>query len=304
MTKRLNWILLALLLLIGIPSYWLLIDNRPGDAAPKPVTMTQLRSLAASIPGDAPTGVEMELVAFRRLPGTLFVAGSGLKRKLIGVMSFRLPVPGNGAILIDSGLNAAAAEAMGMERFDPKGWQRIEAALRQASLVLITHEHADHLGGVVSLGDRAVLDKVRFNPSQLPGNRWTDMLKWPTPPLPKPSVTGKAPQAVAPGVVVIPAASHTEGSQMVFVRLADGREYLFTGDIATMAESWQETRARSRLIGDHLAPEDRGEVYAWLRTIKALKAQAPKLEVIAGHDYEWIKFDPGLRGIGEQFRSP
>jgi len=189
MTKRLNLVLLALFLLIGIPSYWLLIDNRPGDAEPKPVSVAQLRTLAASIPGDAPTGVEMELVAFRRLPGTLFVAGSGLKRKLIGVMSFRLPVPGKGPIVIDSGLNAEAAEAMGMESFDPKGWQRIGAALRQASLVLITHEHADHLGGVVSLGDRAVLDKVRFNPSQLPGNGWTRQLESPSEPPTTPSAT-------------------------------------------------------------------------------------------------------------------
>lgn len=303
MTKRLNLILLALLILIGVPSYWLLIDNRPGDAAAKPVTIAQLRELAASLPGAAPTAVEMELVAFRRLPGTLFVAGSGLKRKLIGVMAFRLPVPGAGAIVIDSTLNAQASEAMGMEKFDPQAWSRVERALSEASQVIITHEHADHLGGVVSLGDAAVLQKTRFNAHQLPGNNWTDMLKWPPPPLPGPSISGSAPVAVAPGVVVIPAPSHTKGSQMVFVRLADNREFLFTGDIATMAQSWQETRARSRLIGDHFAPENRAEVFAWLKTIGALKGQAPRLEVITGHDYEWIKFDEKLRGVTEQFRN-
>lgn len=304
MTRRLNWILLALLLLIGLPSYWLLFNNRPGDAQPKPLTIEQLRTLAASIPGNAPTGVEMELEAFRRVPGTLFVAGGGLKRQLIGVMAFRLPIPGKGPLVIDSGISAADSAEMAMESDDPASRRRIEAALREASLILITHEHADHLGGVVSIGDRALLDKVRFNAQQLPGNRWTDMLKWPAPPLPKPTITGSVPLAVAPGVVVIPAPSHTPGSQMVFVRLADGREYLFTGDIATMAQSWRETRARSRLIGEYIAPEDRREVYSWLRTIKALKATAPKLEVIAGHDYEWIKFDPELRGIDEKFRSP
>jgi hypothetical protein len=89
---------------------------------------------------------------------------------------------------------------------------------------------------------------------------------------------------------------------MIFVRLADGREYLFTGDIATMAQSWQDLRARSRLIGVYLAPENRDEVFTWLKTIRALKGQAPKLEVIAGHDYEWIKFDPDLRGVTERFQ--
>ena len=150
------------------------------------------------------------------------------------------------------------------------------------------HEHADHLGGVVGLNKRDLLGKVLFNPQQLPGNRWTNMLTWPSPPLPAAAITGTAPVAVAPGVVVIPAASHTEGSQMVFVRLADGRELLFTGDIATMAQNWQELRARSRLIGEHFAPEDRTQVFAWLKTIRALKAQAPGLVILTGHDFEWL----------------
>ena len=288
MTKRLNILLFALLLLFGVPYYWLLIDNRPGNAVAKPISIGQLRALAAAKPGLAPIQVEVELVAYRRLPGALFVAGNGIKRRLIGVMVWRLPVPGSGPVVIDSGMNAEAAKAMGMESFSSEAWAKVEQALDEASQIVITHEHADHLGGVVSLGRRDLLDRVRFNPQQLPGNRWTDLLTWPQGDLPQPSINGTAPVAIAPGVVVIPAASHTDGSQMVFVRLADGREFLFTGDIATMAQSWQELRARSRLIGDHLAPESRGEVFAWLKTIQALKAQSPGLVVLPGHDFEWL----------------
>ncbi len=288
MTKRLNILLFVLLLLFGVPYYWLLIDNRPGNAVAKPISIGQLRALAAAKPGFAPIQVEVELVAYRRLPGALFVAGNGIKRRLIGVMVWRLPVPGSGPVVIDSGMNAEAAKAMGMERFSPEAWTKVEQALDEASQIVITHEHADHLGGVVSLGRRDLLERVRFNPQQLPGNRWTDLLAWPQGDLPQPSINGTAPVAIAPGVVVIPAASHTDGSQMVFVRLADGREFLFTGDIATMAQSWQELRARSRLIGDHLAPESRGEVFAWLKTIRALKAQSPGLIVLPGHDFEWL----------------
>jgi len=84
---------------------------------------------------------------------------------------------------------------------------------------------------------------------------------------------------------------------MIYVRLADGREVLFAGDIATMAASWQELRARSRLIGDYLAPEDRREVYAWLRTIRALKAEAPGLLIVPGHDFEWLIHDKAAKAI-------
>jgi glyoxylase-like metal-dependent hydrolase (beta-lactamase superfamily II) len=178
MTRRLNWFLLAMLVLFGGPYYWLLIDNRPGDAAAKPVSIPQLRSLAASIPGNAPTEVEVELVTFRRLPGTLFMAGTGLKRRLIGVMAWRLPVPGKGPILIDSAMDGAAAKQMGMEEFNPDAWARVEQALASASQIVITHEHPDHLGGVVGPNKRALLDKVVFNPQQLPGNRWTNLLPW------------------------------------------------------------------------------------------------------------------------------
>lgn len=294
--RMFNRILLILAVLFAAAYYWLLLDNRPGDAAAKPVTIAQLRALAEAMPGQKPAAIEVEQVAYRRLPGNLFAAGTGLKRRLISVMAFRLPVPGGRPILVDSGVTAAAAAEMGMEKFLPSARQRVDAQLRAASLVLLTHEHADHQGGIVGLGDRKLLDKVRFTAGQLPGNRWTDMMTWPQGSAPVASL-GSTPRAVAPGVVTIPAPSHTPGSQMIFVHLADGREFLFTGDIATLASSWIETRARSRLVGDYLAPEDRAEVFAWLKTIQALQQAAPALQVIPGHDFEWIDHAKDKRGV-------
>ncbi|HQV02967.1 MULTISPECIES: MBL fold metallo-hydrolase [unclassified Novosphingobium] len=304
MTRRLNWFLLGLILLLGLPYYWLLLDNRPGDAQLKPVTIAQLRQLAASIPGEAPYAVEVELSSFRRMPGNLFVAGSGLKRKLIGVMAWRLPIKGGKPVVIDSGLPKAAATDMGMEQFDAAAQARIEAALRDAGLILITHEHIDHEGGLIALNNPTALAAARLNPAQISGNRWSEMLPWPQGPRPRPAITGTAPVAVAPGVVVIPAHSHTPGSQMIFVRLASGQEFLFAGDISTFTQNWTETRARSRLVGDFLAPEERREVFAWLRSIQALKAQNPGLVVLPGHDYEWV-IDPQNRtGVRQGFTSP
>lgn len=287
MTRRLNWILLTLLLLFGPIYYWLLLDNRPGDAAPKPVTIVQLRELAASLPGQAPAEVRVELVGWRRLPGTLFAAGIGLKRRLIGIMAFELPVAGGKPIMIDSGLTQVQASEMGLEAFRADYQARVDQALAGAGLILITHEHPDHIGGLAHLpgagGDRV----ARLNTPQ----RQTIGTMRGQGNVARPANDPDKPYAAAPGVVVIPAPSHTPGSQIVFVRLATGREYLFAGDIATLDLSWREVRARSRLVGDYIAPENRAEVFAWLRTIRALKRQAPSLVVVPGHDFDAI-IDP------------
>lgn len=294
MRRKVNIALLVLIVLIGAPFYWLLLDNRPGDAVAKPITIAQLRSLAASLPGQAPSGVEVEQVAFRVLPRNLFAAGSGMKPESISVLAWRLPVPGGNAIMIDGGIAATDARALGMDQFFARRQAKVEAALRSAALVLATHEHPDHQGAIVRLGEAVVTGKARFNAGQLPPAWPATELAWGGQPIPPALIAAGPPQAVAPGVVVIPAPSHTAGSQMIFVRLQDGRELLFAGDIATMASSWQETRARSRLVGDFLAPENRAEVFAWLRTIQALKRQAPALMIVPGHDWFRIRTDPAL----------
>lgn len=285
MTKRLNIVLLLLLLIVGVPYYWLLIDNRPGTAAAKPIHIEQLRSLAASIPGQAPVAVEVQHVAWRRVPGNLFVAGSGLKRMLVSIMSFQLLVPGGKPILIDTGITAKDAAAMQLEDFSLLRQAKVEAAMDGAGLILLTHEHPDHEGALVAHGGTALSEAAMLNRAQLPPSQPAAILDWKGRTPPAPRIVGDAPRAVAPGVVVIPAPSHTPGSQMIYVRLANGRELLFTGDIATFAQSWRETRARSNLVTTWFAPENRAEVYSWLLTIKALSAEAPEIVVVPGHDY-------------------
>ena len=96
---------------------------------------------------------------------------------------------------------------------------------------------------------------------------------------------------------MIPAPSHTPGSQMIFVRLESGRRYLFTGDIATMDKSWRELRARSRLVGEHITSENRPEVFSWLLTIRKLKSEDPSLTIIPGHDFEWLADPANKAGL-------
>ena len=308
MARKLNIVLLSLLLLVGAPFWWLLFDNQPGNPQPQPITVAQLRALAHSKPGPAPASIHAALVGWRFAPRAALVAGSGLKTRLVGIIAYRLDVPGGAPIVIDSGITPAGAKALGLERLDLADVSRVDHWLDDAGLVLFTHEHLDHMGAFVArLGGAnapALLAKARFNPAQLPPAPLAASLGWPAGlALPMPAIRPGAPQAVAPGVVVIPTPSHTPGSQMIFVRLGDGREYLFAGDVASMSANWKELRGRSRLVSQYAAgqPEDRPAVFSWLATIRKWHEEAPDMAILPGHDWRTIASQPGHMGIDADF---
>ena len=298
MTKRLNLFLLCLLLAIGGPFYWLLMDSSPWNVPAQPLDIADLRALAEAQPGAKPSKVEMEVVGWRLLPGNLLTAGSGIKRRMKANIAFILAVPDQGPVMIETGMTAQQSAANNNDRYDAEAQRRVDAAMRSASLILATHEHPDHIGGLAGLAGSAegltVLTKARLNAWQVPQADSGGQLGWPKSMTIAPSLIGNQPQAAAPGVVVIPAPGHSPGSQMIYVRLNSGAEYLFAGDIASMAANWQEQRPRSRLVTDFIAREDRRASLAWLATVARLKKQAPALHVIASHDFEWL-FDPENR---------
>jgi len=275
MTHRLDLLLLALALLFGLPYYWLLVHNPARSIAPQPVHIADLRRLAASVPGPAPQAITATVVAWDRTPGNLLAAGSGLKRRLYTVMSFRLEVPGRGPVVIDTGTTAALAQAARTEAFNAHRQRLVEADLRAASLIVPTAEAGESLGGLLTLGGRpdgpGALARARLNPHQAP-------------PAATPTVVPGRPQAVAPGVVVIPAMAPTPGSQMVYVRLAGGREYLFAGPVAPYGVNVAELRTRSRLLDWLDGRQDRAGAMGWLVTLRQWHREAPGLFVVPAHD--------------------
>jgi len=298
--KRRYKIALALLLLVGIPYYWLLIDNRPGPGPGERFDLAELRRLADAVPGPKPTAIAIQTVGWRRVPGTLFVAGGGLKRRLISIQAVLIHGPW-GEVAVDSGFGARDAREFGLEKYFPAFQSRVDAALRRARLIVFTHEHLDHMGGLLRLPDFAgVARKALITPEQSPAGSLAKTLPWPNGAAVKPFRYRRY-AAVAPGVVLIRTPGHTPGSQMVFVRLADGREYLLAGDTATMTRSWTKLRARSRLVGDLLVGEDRAAVFAWLKAIRALHRADPALVVVPGHEDEALRLAKRPNGIAFAF---
>ena len=300
--KRRYKIALALLVLIGVPYYWLLIDNRPGPGPGERFDLAELRRLADAVPGPKPTAVAIQTVGWRRVPGTLFVAGGGLKRRLISIQAV-LVRGAWGDVVVDSGFGPQDAQAFGLEKYFPANQRRVDAALRNARRIVFTHEHLDHMAGLLRLPDFAqVSGKALITPEQLPSGTVARNLPWPAGAQVRPFRYARY-AAIAPGVVLIRTPGHTPGSQMVFVRRGDGQEYLLAGDTATMTRSWTKLRARSRLVGDLMVHEDRPAIYAWLKAIRALKRADPALIVVPGHEDEALRYARPPTGIVFEFPS-
>lgn len=300
--KRWQKVLIAIVVVIGGAVYWLFYDNRPGADTAR-LDLGELRAAAAAIPGELPESIAVERVAAGDLPATFLVAGGGFGTTRQGVHAFRIGWPDR-HIVLDTGMDREAAKALSVYTLDDAAQQRVWAALPGADAILVSHEHLDHIGGLLTAPDwAAVAPKAQITRGQFDHPELTEPVQWP-----RDSRDGFRPvdyrgmRSVAPGVVAIEAASHTPGSQLLFVRLKDGREYLFPGDISSMDRNWRETRARSRFIGEVLIDEDRAAVFRWLKAFRALAAADPKLIVVPTHDAGAIDRLVGQGALTRGFR--
>lgn len=255
MTRKLNRVLLALLIIVGAPFAWLLLDTtNTGAASDKTITMAQLRTLAGEA-GVGPAEVRYVTLGHRWVISDMLAAGSGLRPVPFVVRAYQLVWADGRTATIDRGMDRATAEASEMRNFDPLTQASVERAVASADTRLMLEADSRHGGS------RGIVSDLR---SEQPSVRHA--------------------HAAAPSVVVIPADTIAPGKRMIYVRLADGRELLFAGDVAPVRLSWAEQRPPARLVTTFLSPDDRDEIAAWLRAIARLKRDAPALEIVPGHD--------------------
>lgn len=260
MTRKLNLLLLLALVFAGVPFGWFMLDTATAPHGAMPVTIAQLRTLAASLRGSAPQEVQYETIGRRRLVGDLIAAGSGLRPVVFAIRAYKLTWPDGQVITIDRGMPRALAQSQRLSDFDPVAQAHVEQAVASASTKLLLSYEPQHSGSA----------KRPF------GGR--------IPPSSAPDTSADVPYAVAPGVVVIPANGVRPGERMIYVRLGDGNELLFAGDIAPANVSWSEQRPPARFVTTFFVPGNREQIAAWLRTIQSLKKEAPSLQIVAGHD--------------------
>ena len=185
------------------------------------------------------------------VPHIAMVAGTDWSRIDTPRNVYRVLLP-DGTLIIDTGWDAATARSQKADSFDAAAYARVVRAMRDSAMIVITHEHSDHIGLLTSPDYRALLPKAlttreQFDSSKVlplawPGNtrKWFHPLDY-----------DKC-HAIAPGVVLIKAPGHTPGSQLIYICLTDVHECLFVGDVASEAEHIRLQRSRSRLVDDFM----------------------------------------------------
>ena len=278
-------ILLALVLGLAAAMYWLFYDNRPPASGSFPLDLAALRAEAAKLPGQGPVRIEAEHVYTSQVPRIAMIGGTDWGQLPLVRASYRIVYPDHTIVLDTATDEATARQDRWFTGYDRAAWARVQRAMGEASMILVSHEHCDHLGGLLQSRDwRTLLPKAVLNAAQF-GNvpRCT---VWPAG-----SRDGFRPIAyegihvVAPGVVLVRAAGHTPGSQMVFVRRNDGHEYIFMGDTASSLDNVRLVRPRSRYVmtsGGH--GDDRDAVFRQTIALKRLMERAPELTLVPGHD--------------------
>lgn len=250
--------------------------------------LQQIRMAAAVIPGDLPTQINyLKYAASIRQWKDVLEDGSN-DACTMARTAFQVQYA-QGWVMVDAGMDRAVHHFFEKERpqpFDDAGAEKVARAVQQARLVLITHEHGDHVAGVVRNANPQITGKTILTKEQV-----ESLVNHPQ--MPEIKLTEAQSRAymvvdfasilpVAPGMVLIKAPGHTNGEIMVYAKLQNGREYIFTGDVSWcyrgVAENRQKPGSEIKRVG-----EDKkaiGQQLAWLQE----RLMKDKITILVSHD--------------------
>ena len=251
--------------------------------------IADIRRVAGLIPGRRPLRINVVKFAESRRTKNFSIKGAPTVPSVQARTAFQVVYP-DSTLMIDAGMDQQVHNFFGrgvVEPYDADAGKEVERAVKAAKLIVVTHEHGDHVGGVIhtllaaELAPKTILTRTQVQ-TLMTAPQMPDIALTPELASRFNVVDYDKYLPVAPGMAFVKAPGHTPGSQMVYVALESGREYLFIGDSA-----WHMDGVR-QVVGKD-APwvtEDQNSVMDQLRWLNGLSRSDPNLVIVASHDDE------------------
>ena len=275
----------ALVLCAGL----LAATSANADTAAWSADIGAVRRVASLLPGARPLRINVLKFAESRRTKNFSVKGAPKEPSIQARTAFQV-VYRDGTVMVDSGMDLQVHKFFGRgqeEPYFPEAAAAVEKALHSAKIIVMTHEHGDHVAGVIrtpffaELAPKTVLTRTQvktlIEDPQMPEIRLTpemaqhfiviDYDKY---------------YPFAPGMALIKAPGHTPGSQMIYVALESGKEFVLAGDVA-----WHMDGVRTITGKD--APwvkEDEAAINAELTWLNGLMRTEKNVTVVLSHDEE------------------
>jgi len=302
--------LVLLLTVIWIAEYYLFKKNEIPKISDFKIDLGELRELVDTQKNRLPVRLNSLIVAEGEIPDWIVVAGGAPCSYPISFTSFQV-VYDDKTVIIECPFDKVLYDKFCKYRFlgikgkhfDEKKYEVMRRAMLEAEYIVATHEHWDHVGGIAqSLNVSEIMKKTVLTTEQV-HSRTIKAAGFP-----QGTFDDYEPleydqyHVLAPGIVLIKAPGHSVGSQMIFVRLRHGEEFLFIGDVGWNMVNIERLSNHSR-IGMLLRYEDGGQLGHQIRWLHENIYNNPdeKIHLITSHDPSQIEDYTRTGVIGEKF---
>ncbi len=290
--------------------YFLFEKNSIPEISNFTLDLEIVRNLATSEQRQLPTHLNSLIVAEGEIPDWIVVAGGAPHNFHISFTSFQV-VYKDKTIIIECPFNKALYDKfcrfklLGIKgnAFYEKNFNIMQKALLEADFILVTHEYWDHIGGIAqSPYINELMRKAVLTSEQISGHT-IKMANFPQDVLDD-YIPFEYDQyhVLVPGIVLIKAPGHSYGSQMIYVQLKNGEEFLFIGDIAWNLINIKHLTNHSR-IGMLIRYENGGLLGHQLRWLFDNIWNNPEesINLVASHDLKQLEYYRRSGLIGDQF---
>lgn len=257
------------------------------NARPWKPDLAAIRAAAHMVPGPRPRRVNAVKIAESHRPMSVALEGGPDTTTIFARAVYQI-VYEDGHVMLEAGMDQEIHASYGRGKEEPYFEDenaRVQEALRSSMFNVVTHEHGDHIAGVVRTD---FFDEIAPKTLLTAVQAWALVVRPQRPQLGIPADTATRYRIfdyedylpLAAGIVVIKSAGHTPGSQMVYVQTEGGTEYLFIGDCAWHMDGILTCQHKNAPWID----EDREAIMDQLQWLNRIHGSEPNLAIVVGHD--------------------